>query len=168
MVLEYSEKIELLFKYVGLIFYHLKKAISLDSAVWTRMQEDSDLDLIRNMLEYKLMFYYPQNDPIKILNLLGTFYGRSQGAYPGGAVRIDGTRITIEDVTLDENWQQTKVTRTGYFSVSGDRLNITLENPERETREGNIYLKKDEFSYVIYSILSIEGNTYYITPDYSA
>jgi hypothetical protein len=152
---------DILYAYTEKIFYHLKKSISLNSDIFHKMQEDSDLSLIRDMDEYKFMLFYPENDTIDILNSVETWYGSDTGVFQdGGYAYFEGNEITIIVVKQDES----SFDKTGTFYFHANRMIIDIETPARETLEGRVDISLDSFGF-IRSVDLFIGTRFYSNSD---
>ncbi len=156
---------DLIYSYTEKIFYHLKKAITLNPSIFNKMQEDSDLNIIRDMDEYKFMLFYPENDIVKILNSIEKWHGSDTGVWPdGGYAYIKENEITITVVYVDDHIAgQTEISsfdKTGTFSIDGNKIIVYIDSPEREILEGEISVGVDEFGFFVYVSLFIDGRYY--------
>ena len=167
--IEYGDpEVDKLFEYTNTIFYHLKRAVYYDTKIWHRMQEDSDLDLIRNMITYKYILLYPENNPLKLLEIINQWYLPSHGVYPGGSVTFKNNTITMEGLVFNDRCEPKTIIKKGHFTQQGNQLTIFIEHPESRQFDGKLSIKYDELGFILYFNLIIDGQSYNSTPDYGA
>ncbi|TFG63571.1 MAG: hypothetical protein E4H36_05295 [Spirochaetales bacterium] len=168
-ILEYGDpETDALVEYTEKIFDHLKQAVVLDKQILQRMQEDSDLDLIRNMDAYKFMLLYPDNPPEKLLRIIGRWYAGNMGVFPGGSVTFEDGSITIISPDFTDSGDFFETMKRGYFTMDGNMLNITIEDPEKEQFKGELKIRYDAYGFILSYYLIVGGTTYSSEPDYSA
>jgi hypothetical protein len=160
-----GDDLMLLYWYMEKIFYHLKKSITLSPLLFNRMQEDGDLDIIRDMHQYKFMLLFPENAPGKLLNTIKLWYGSDTGIYPdGGYAAINGNEITITIVNISfDDYEKTEISsfdKTGTFTINGNKIKVFIDSPEEEVLEGEITAELDEFGFVVTIYFYIDSRYY--------
>jgi len=155
----------LLYWYTEKVFYHLKKSIDLSPPLFNRMQEDGDLDIIRDMAHYKFMLLYPENDTVKLFNSIKQWPGSDTGVYPdGGYASINGNKITISVVIISfddtEKIEINSFEKTGTFAITGEKIKVFIDSPEKEVLEGEVTVELDEFGFVVCVYFNIAGRYY--------
>lgn len=163
-----SPEVERLLEYADLVLHHLKQAVFYDRETLYRMQEDSDLKLIRNMDAYQFILMYPDNNPARLLEIIDTWYAPSHGVYSGGSVKFSNGSVAIESLEFDEFFNATTVVESGYYTLQGFELTILVQQPESRQLRGELAVEYDEFGFIRYFYLTIEGKSYSSTPDFSA
>ncbi len=157
-----------LLAYTEAIFSHLKTAVYYKGYILRRMTEDSDLDLIRNMKTYKFMLLYPDNDPSLLLSIIPRWYLGNYGVFPGGSALLDNGSITLEGLEFNDMGEPKTVVERGYYTQQGTQLTIKITSPVSRTLSGELSVQYDEFGFIQYFNLVIEGTRYSSTPDFSA
>jgi hypothetical protein len=161
-------EVDRLLEFAALALFHLKRAVFYNGEIWHRMQEDADLNLIRNMREYDFIFLYPDNDPARLLEIIETWYGANYGVYPGGTISFFDGEVTVERLVFDEESNPAWVIETGHYTLEGRQLFIDLNQPESRRLTGELVIDYDDFGFIRSMYLTIDGNSYSSTPDYSA
>lgn len=161
-------EVDLLMEFTDLVLFHLKQAVLNNMEIWSRMQEDQDLNLIRNMNAYRLILLYPENNSAKLLEIISTWYEPNHGVYPGGVLSFHDDTVTIEKLVFDEQFNPVTVIETGSYTIEGNQLLIEIQQPGRRLLHGELVVDYDEFGFIRSYYLRIDGTTYSSTPDYSA
>jgi len=118
------------------VMHHLERSVAIDARRRTRMQEDPDLDGLRDNLRYRMLLGVRMGDPDSMRKALAgtTVYGPGMGAF--GSLRtltFEGTgdggarsRVRIRTRTVGEDGLTEPTERLGYWDAQHGRLTIKL------------------------------------------